>query len=119
MAALAKVGSLRAYEHSLIEHVGSQPSAVQRVRISRAARLALHLELMDRRSLTNFGMSDRDSRQYLAWSNSLSRVLAHVGLAATTQPLTAVSAPCTPQRVTSESAAEAYFQLLHAKPDAG
>jgi hypothetical protein len=56
---------LRAYEHSLIEHVGSKPTAVQKVLISRAARLALHLELMDRRSLTDFGMSDRDSRQYL------------------------------------------------------
>src|SRR5271168_3686027 len=42
---------LRAYERMLVEHCGGNPSIVQRALISRAARLALHLELMDERSL--------------------------------------------------------------------
>jgi hypothetical protein len=41
---------LRRYEAMLTEHVGGNPSIVQRALISRAARLALHLELMDERS---------------------------------------------------------------------
>jgi hypothetical protein len=42
---------LRAYEKMLTDHVGGSPSIVQRALISRAARLALHLELMDERAL--------------------------------------------------------------------
>src|SRR5215204_5360208 len=42
---------LRAYEKGLIEHVGGTPTITQRALISRTARLALHLELMDERAL--------------------------------------------------------------------
>jgi hypothetical protein len=38
---------MRAYEQSLVQHVGGEPTAVQRVLISRATRLAMHIELMD------------------------------------------------------------------------
>ena len=71
---------LRAYEKMLAQHVGGKPSAVQKALIGRAAKLALHLELMDERTLTAGDMSERDSRQYLAWSNSLSRALSLLGL---------------------------------------
>lgn len=66
----------------LVKHVGGSPSAVQKALIGRAAKLALHVELMDERSLAAGGMSERDSRQYLAWSNSLNRCLAQLGLKA-------------------------------------
>lgn len=65
----------RAYEQSLFQHLGGEPNTVQRLLISRAIRLMLHLELMDERSLTANSMSERDGRQYLAWSNSLTRTL--------------------------------------------
>src|SRR5437764_9565956 len=42
---------LRTYEAMLVEHVGGKPSVVERALISRSARLALHLELMDERAL--------------------------------------------------------------------
>jgi hypothetical protein len=71
---------LRAYERMLGLHVGGSPSAVQRQLIARAARLALHIELMDDRALKAGGMADRDSRQYLAWSNCLNRALRDLGL---------------------------------------
>jgi hypothetical protein len=38
---------LRTYEAMLTEHIGGRPSVVQRAMICRAARMALHLELMD------------------------------------------------------------------------
>lgn len=72
---------LRQYERQLIEHVGGNPSIVQRALIHRAARLALHLELMDERSLAGeveFGTHDHHF--YVAWSNGLARLLARLGM---------------------------------------
>ena len=80
---------LRAYERSLTEHVGGAPSIVQRALISRAARLALHLELMDERSLAgNHEFTVHDHNHYVSWSNALGRLLARLGLqpAAAPQP---------------------------------
>ena len=72
---------LRAYAAMLVEHCGGHPSIVQRALISRAARLALHLELMDERALAeNRGFGPTDHHFYIAWSNSLGRLLAKLGL---------------------------------------
>jgi len=80
---------LRAYERQLTEHVGGKPSIVQRALISRASRLALHLELMDERSLAgDHVFTTHDHLHYVSWSNSLTRLLARLGLtpAAAPQP---------------------------------
>jgi hypothetical protein len=71
---------LRAYEAMLIAHVGGSPSAVQRALIGRAAKLALHCELMDEKALTAGGMGERDARQYVCWSNALARSLSALGI---------------------------------------
>jgi hypothetical protein len=71
---------LRAYEAMLLQHVGHAPTAIERALVSRAARLALYVELMDERSLLAGGMSDSDSNCYLAWSNALRRTLIAIGL---------------------------------------
>src|SRR4051794_25069470 len=42
---------LLAYQAALIDHVGGNPSVVQRFVIERCSRIALHLELLDERSL--------------------------------------------------------------------
>ena len=64
----------------LTKHVGGKPSATQSALIERAAMLTLHLALMDARlAERGDGPSERDSRQYLAWSNSLSRLLRDLG----------------------------------------
>ena len=72
---------LKAYEKMLIDHCGGNPSITQRALISRTARLALHLELMDERSLMNgreFGPTDHHF--YVSWANALARHLDKLGL---------------------------------------
>lgn len=72
---------LRAYESQLWEHCGGDPSIVQRALIVRAARLALHLELMDERSLAGqHEFTTHDHLHYVSWSNALARLLGRLGL---------------------------------------
>jgi hypothetical protein len=72
---------LRAYERQLTEHVGGSPSIVQRALINRAARLALHLELMDERALADGdAFTTHDHLHYVSWSNALGRLLVRLGI---------------------------------------
>jgi hypothetical protein len=72
---------LTAYERQLLDHIGSNPSVTQRCLIQRAARLALHLELMDERSLAgDHVFTQHDHNHYVSWSNSLARMLTRLGL---------------------------------------
>src|ERR1051325_574222 len=72
---------LRGYERMLLEHVGGQGTIVQRAMITRAARLALHLELLDEKVFINgYSLTEHDYNHYCAWSNSLCRTLARLGL---------------------------------------
>jgi hypothetical protein len=72
---------LRQYEKQLLEHVGNNPSVTQRCLIQRAARLALHLELMDERSLAGEHVfTTHDHLHYVSWSNALGRTLGRLGL---------------------------------------
>jgi hypothetical protein len=64
----------------LRQHVGGSPSKVQEALIERAARLTLYIEMMDARALGKGGMTEADSRQYLAWSNSLRLALRDIGV---------------------------------------
>jgi hypothetical protein len=70
----------------LVKHVGGNPSAAQRMMIDQAAMLSLRLRLMDRQALQDGGASDRNGRQYLAFANSLSRLLRQFGLEAAKAP---------------------------------
>ena len=57
--------------------------------IERCAWIQLRLTLMDRRiGLAGDEFSERDARHYLAWANSLSRLLSRIGIepAAATTP---------------------------------
>jgi len=72
---------LRRYETMLLEHCGTRPSIVQKALCSRAARLALHLELMDERTLAgDHEFTTHDHMHYVSWSNALARLLARLGL---------------------------------------
>jgi len=77
---------LRAYEAMLAEHVGGKPSRVQAEMIRRCARLALHLELQDEKTLAAGDMSDGVAKRYLAWNGALVRTLRELGLKATGLP---------------------------------
>jgi hypothetical protein len=78
---------LLVYESQLTEHCGGHPNIVQRALINRAARLALHLELMDERSLAGDHIfTTHDHLHYVSWSNALARLLARLGLEPSTAP---------------------------------
>ena len=64
----------------LTAHVGGNPSAAQRALIDRAAWMTLHIAQLDRRTAESRMMTEHDSRHYLAWTNSLSKTLRHLGL---------------------------------------
>jgi hypothetical protein len=70
----------RALRAELVAHVGGNPSAAQRALIDRAAMLQTHLARMDEKVFGEGEMSDHASRQYLAWANSVSRMLQALGL---------------------------------------
>ena len=71
---------LESVRADLTAHLGGNPSATQRRLIERAAWLSLRVAMLDAAMAESGVMTDHDSRTYLAWSNSLSRVLAHLGL---------------------------------------
>jgi hypothetical protein len=98
---------LRHYEAMLVQHVGGKPSIVQRTLISRAARIALHLELMDQRTLADGHLPTLvDSNYYVSWSNALARLLARLGIE-TPKPNTPTLAEyLTQKRARAEEAAE-------------
>ena len=65
----------------LIDHIGGAPSIVQRAIITRAARVALHLELLDERVFCDgHGLTQHDYQHYCSWSNSLHRMLKSLGV---------------------------------------
>lgn len=71
---------LRDTRADLVAHCGGQPSATQKALIERAALLTLHVARLDREALAGGGFSEATARQYLAWSNSLGRTLASLGV---------------------------------------
>jgi hypothetical protein len=75
---------LREYAEQLKQHVGGSPTIVQTALIHQACRLALMCALMDEKmeDTETPEISDRVSRQYLAWSNALSRLLVAIGVQA-------------------------------------
>lgn len=62
------------------------PTQPQRALVEQAVHLALRIHLMDQRFLANGGMTEHDSRTYLAWSNSYTRALKALGLMARKAP---------------------------------
>lgn len=71
---------MRAVRDDLTSHLGGNLTAPQKALVERAAWLSLHIALMDEKTMTEGGPgSERDSRQYLAWSNALTRILRDLG----------------------------------------
>jgi hypothetical protein len=64
----------------LTAHVGGHPNRIEKMLIERASRLNLFIELMDRQALEDGTMSERNSRQYLAWVNALRLCLRELGI---------------------------------------
>jgi hypothetical protein len=78
---------LRQVTADLTAHVGT-PSTTQRMMITRAAQLSMQIALMDAKHAKG-GITEHDSRTYLAWVGSLTRLLVQLGLdRPPTRPLT-------------------------------
>jgi hypothetical protein len=73
--------ALEQFRAELITHSGGTPSATQRVLIERSTQLQARLLQMDAAFAERGEQSEHTAKQYLAWSNSLSRTLRHLGLA--------------------------------------
>lgn len=63
----------------LIAHLGGNPSITQRALVDQAVELKRRLLVMDRRFSRTEEFSGR-AKEYLAWSNSLARLLRMIGL---------------------------------------
>ena len=64
----------------LVAHVGGKPSATQGLLIEQAVQLQLRLAALDAAFADTGEMSLHASRSYLAWANSLTRLLRQLGL---------------------------------------
>lgn len=67
------------YKEELIKHLGGAPSVVHRRMIDLAAQLALRIGLMDDRFAATSVVTELESNLYLAWANTLSKLLASLG----------------------------------------
>ena len=78
---------IRHLRADLLAHVGTQPSATQRIAIERAVMLAFHLARMDTDALSSGGMSEHARKQDSAWDGSLRRALQGLGMTAAPAPV--------------------------------
>ncbi len=69
---------LRTVRAELTAHVGT-PSATQRILIERAAVLSLQIAMLDAKHADG-GLTPHDQREYLAWTNALTRLMRQIGL---------------------------------------
>jgi hypothetical protein len=69
---------LRGVRAELVKHVGGHPSATQAALIEAAAQLRLRITLMDRKFSETQTQTDHDTRTYLAWVDSLGRLMTRL-----------------------------------------
>lgn len=91
----------------LRDQVGGQPSAAEELMIGRIAWLQVHLAHIDERTLRDGELSPNATREYLAWANSLSRMLQALGLAEKPKPAKTLAEHL------AEKAAQAAAQAAH------
>lgn len=77
---------MRRTREALVAHVGNCPTATQRVMIDQAVQLTIRIAAMDRKYAETGEQTDFDSRTYLAWTGSLTRLMRTLGLEAAPPP---------------------------------
>jgi hypothetical protein len=70
----------------LTRQIGGRPTPAQEMLIGRIGWLSVHLARIDARALAAGEMSDHSRREYLAWSNTMTRTLAILGFQAAPPP---------------------------------
>ncbi|GEN60856.1 hypothetical protein ANI02nite_27400 [Acetobacter nitrogenifigens DSM 23921 = NBRC 105050] len=63
----------------LLAHLGKKPTVTQIALVERVAWIRLHLSLLDRK-MAGTAPGERDARQYLAWTNTMAKLLTRLGL---------------------------------------
>lgn len=74
-----------AFRADLVRHLGGKPSAVQLVLIEMAIQLRLRIFSMDTTFMERGDQSAHDTRTYLSWNNSLTRLLRQLGFRGTAE----------------------------------
>jgi len=87
---LAKLAKQR--RNDLIQHVGGNPSPTQTILIEQAVMLAMRIDILDRKTLDGIDMNDGDDRRYLAWANSLARLMRQLGQKSSPRPTVSLAA---------------------------
>jgi hypothetical protein len=64
----------------LTRHLGGEPTVPQDILIRQAAKLVVVLDMLSVELVEKGEVSDFASRRYLAWCNSLTRILAMLGI---------------------------------------
>ncbi len=82
---------IRETRAELVRHLGGNPSATQAAMIEQAVQLRLRLAVMDRKFAEGGEQTLHDSRTYLAWSGSYTRLLARLGLEAAPAPVVSLA----------------------------
>ena len=72
----------------LTAQIGGTPTATQKYMIERIVMVLLRIELMDCVALKNSTLTDSQARDYLAWNNTVSRMLRSLGTKAGNPPPT-------------------------------
>jgi hypothetical protein len=72
----------RATVRRLHQHVGGKPSQAQELLIGRIAWLQVHVARIDECAMQAGELSPHAVREYLAWSNSIAKMLSRLGLEA-------------------------------------
>ena len=64
---------------ALSAHLGGNLSATQRAMVERAAHLSMQVAMLDAKCVAGT-MTHHDGREYLAWTNALTRLLRQLGM---------------------------------------
>jgi hypothetical protein len=70
---------MRKVRKQLTEAIGGKPTLIQNLMINQAVMLSIRLALLEPKVLDGT-LTGEDSNYYLAWSNSLTRLLARLNL---------------------------------------
>lgn len=76
----SKKGRLvKSLRRELTEHCGGNPTITQKLLIEQACELQLRIAIMNQRFTESGVFTEHDSRTFLAWNNSLERLLRQLG----------------------------------------
>ena len=101
---------LREFRAGLIRHLGGSPSFTQQALIDRCVVLQGQLSAMDRKAAAEGGISQHQTKVYLAWDGALRRALIALGLTSSPAPAS-TSAKLPPSRGQARPPPVSHFDL--------